>query len=50
MQQREEAALRSRRSVVPLSEGKSIGLELDFCAEVRPGTFYHSLMISMYFI
>lgn len=41
MQPREEETmmLQPKRLVVPLQEGKSIGLELDFLAEVRQDAF-----------
>lgn len=45
-----EEAVRRKRAVVPLPEGQSIGLELDFCTEVRKGRLSIPLVISMYFI
>lgn len=38
-----EEAVRRKRAVVPLPEGQSIGLELDFCTEVRKSTPFHSV-------
>lgn len=39
----EKMMLPSERFVVPLQEGKSIGLELDFSAEVRQGARFRSV-------